>query len=61
MDSYLYQYLVGGLVFVIGIVVAWRAGELGLRPKRLRRRLLVLLAGFFFFALLQGILLIWGS
>ena len=58
MDSYLYQYLVGGLVFLIGVAVAWRTGQLGWAPGRARRRLLVLVGGLVFFAALQGALLL---
>ncbi len=58
MDSYLYQYLVGGLVFAVGIAVAWRTGQIGLRPLARRRRLLVLLGGLLFFAAVQGALLL---
>ena len=56
MLSYLYQYLVGGAVFVFGLVLAWRAGEVGIATARQRRRLIILVAGLSFFALLQGIL-----
>ena len=57
MDSFLYQYLVGGLVFAAGVGFAWRTGQLGWQAGRPRRRLLVLLGGLAFFATLQGILL----
>jgi hypothetical protein len=61
MLSYLYQYAVGGLVFAAGIVIAWRTGQIGPAPGAPRRRLVVLLAGLAFFALLQGLLLIAGG
>lgn len=61
MDAYLYQYAVGGAVFLIGVIVAWRTGEVGPRPGRPRRRLLVLMAGLAWFALLQGLLLWLGN
>lgn len=57
MDSYLYQYLVGGLVFAAGVAVGIRTGQLGLTRGTPRRRLLVLVAGLAGFALLQGLLL----
>ena len=60
MDSYLYQYLVGGAVFAAGVAVAWRTGQIGWSNGAPRRRLLVLLGGLAFFALLQGALLLWG-
>ena len=57
MDSYLYQYLMGGLVFALGIFAGVRSGQLGLNPGAPRRRLFTLLGGLAFFALLQGLLL----
>jgi hypothetical protein len=59
MLSYLYQYAFGGIVFSIGLAMAWRSGEIGLGSRKQRLRLLVLLGGLGFFALLQGILQ-WG-
>ncbi len=56
MHAFLYQYLVGGAVFGLGVFLAWRAGEVGLSTPRKRRRLGILLGGLSFFALLQGIL-----
>lgn len=58
MSSYLYQYVVGGVVFVAGLVLAWRTGQVGAAPGRPRRWLVVLIAGLTFFALLQGLLLV---
>ena len=59
MDSYLFQYAVGGLVFLIGIAAGWKTGQLGLAGRE-GRRLLLLVLGLLFFAGLQGALLIWG-
>ena len=56
MLPYLYQYIVGGAVFGLGVVLAWRTGEIGLDSPRNRRRLAVLLSGLAFFAALQGVL-----
>jgi hypothetical protein len=61
MASYLYQYLVGGAVFVLGIVLAWRTGQVGTAKGKPRRRLVVLIGGFLFFAALQGLLLMWSA
>lgn len=55
MDPYLYQYLLGGLVFLIGLVFAARQGHVGFRGGKLVN-LLVLLGGLAFFAALQGYL-----
>ena len=53
--SFWYQELVGGAVFLVGLLVAWRGGELGLGGRR-GRRVALLLAGFGLLALLQGLL-----
>jgi SSS family solute:Na+ symporter len=55
MDSFIYQYAIGGLVFAIGLVYAWNQGFVGPRGKPLRR-FLILLAGFAALAGLQGYL-----
>ncbi len=53
MDMYLYQYGIGGLIFVAGMVYAARQGHVGFTGTGLRNALL-LLAGFAGYALLQG-------
>jgi len=53
METYLYQYLVGSVPFVLGLVVAWRQGYLGTSGTPLRW-LLVMVGGLFFFASIQG-------
>lgn len=55
MSAYLYQYTLGGLVFVAGLVFAWRRGYVGLSRKGVRN-LLILLFAFAFYVLLQGYL-----
>jgi len=55
MLSFLYQEAVGGAVFAAGLILAWRAGELGLRGRG-GRRLAVLVGGFLLLAALQGTL-----
>jgi len=52
---YLYQYGVGGLLFVIGLIYVRRQGDIGLSGRGLRN-LLMLLGGLAFFMLLQGYL-----
>ena len=42
MDPLLYQYLVGGVVFGLGLAVAWRQGYVGTSGKPLRNLLLAL-------------------
>ena len=55
MDPYLYQYLLGGFVFLIGLVFAARQGYVGFRGRKLLN-LAILLGGLAFFAILQGYL-----
>ncbi|MEE2830614.1 MAG: sodium:solute symporter family protein, partial [Myxococcota bacterium] len=52
---FVYQYLVGGFVFAIGLSYAWRQGRVGLRGTALRNRAMAL-GGLAFFAALQGYL-----
>ncbi len=55
METYLYQYVVGGLVFLLGIGVALRQGSLGTSGRGLAW-LVTMFAGLGFFAALQGYL-----
>ncbi|MCG3131898.1 MAG: hypothetical protein FLDDKLPJ_02708 [Phycisphaerae bacterium] len=55
MDSFTYQYLIGGAVFVIGLIYAARQGYVGLRGKGLAT-LVGLLAGLGLFAGIQAYL-----
>jgi hypothetical protein len=57
--SFWYQYLVGGLIFFIGLWVVFMQGEAGLKTRRQRRHLLLLLGGFFaIFGLQLGLMLL---
>ncbi len=55
-QSYVYQYGVMLVLFLVGLVLAWRQGEVGFGGKRQRRNLLLLVGGMVFFMLLQGAL-----
>ena len=55
MDPYLYQYGVGGIVFLIGLYYGWRQGYLSYEGSGLRN-LIIVFAGLAFFAGLQGYL-----
>jgi len=55
MNAFLYQYTVGGLVFFVGLLYAWRQGFVGLSGKPLRN-LVILLLGFMTLMGLQGYL-----
>jgi hypothetical protein len=54
--TFLYQYGVGGLVFVGSLVLLWRHGLLGERPAERRRWVILLLLGLLAYALVQGAL-----
>ena len=55
MDAFIYQYLVGGLVFAIGLVYGFRQQYFGSQGPGLRN-LIVVLVGLFFFAGIQSYL-----
>ncbi len=52
-DPYIYQYSVGGLVFLVGIIYAARQGYIGFSGEGLKN-LLISFAGLAFFMILQG-------
>ena len=49
----LYQFLVGGVFFTIGIVIPWRAGDYSWQRRSDRRLLLAMLAACVFYLVLQ--------
>lgn len=53
MDPYIYQYAIGGIVFLIGLVYAARQGYIGFSGTGLRN-LLISVGGLAFFMLAQG-------
>ncbi len=55
MDPFVYQYSIGGLVFAVGLVYAWRQGYVGF-SGRACRNLVVMLGGLLFFMAIQGYL-----
>jgi hypothetical protein len=61
LDSFLYQYLVGGLIFAFGIWCSLRTGTLSWTDPIGRRWLLLLVFGFLFFVALQGAFVLWGK
>ena len=54
MLQYLYQYLVGGAIFLTGFIFVWRQGDVGFREPRARKNALLLLGGFALFALIHA-------
>jgi hypothetical protein len=55
MDAYIYSYLVGGVIFLIGMYYAVKHDYVGFSGKKLRN-LLISLGVLMFFAILQGYL-----
>ena len=55
MDAFIYQYLVGGIIFAIGLVYGFRQEYFGTKGVGLRN-LIVVFAGLFFFAGVQSYL-----
>ncbi len=55
MDPYLYQYLLGGIVFLVGLIFAARQGYVGLSGAGLRNAV-ILCGGLLLLAALQGYL-----
>jgi len=55
MLSFLYQELVGGAIFFIGMWLVTGTGDLGLRGRP-GKRVALLIAGFLALALIQGTL-----
>lgn len=59
--SFWYQYLVGGLIFLLGLWFTIRQGEAGVKTSKGRRNLLMLVGGFFFIFGLQLALMLLGA
>lgn len=53
-SSYWYQYGVGGLIFLLGLWLCWRNGDLDLTRAQDRRFLYYCLFGMLAYALGQG-------
>lgn len=54
MLQYLYQYLVGGTIFIICMLFVWRQGDVGFRDARTRKNTLLLVGGFCLFAIVHA-------
>ncbi len=53
--TYIFQYIIGGLFFTFGIVVAVVSGTLKLQPKESKQYLVYLCAGVIGYAILHGL------
>lgn len=51
---YLYLYLVMGAIFFVGLIYAYRQGDVGLKSRRTRRNAAVLVGGFVLYAVGHG-------
>jgi len=54
--SWAYVYGVGGLVFVVGLALCIKTGQIDLSQRRGRQTLALMVAGFVGYALLQGVM-----
>jgi len=54
LSPWIYVHGVGGLIFAFGLVLCLRTREIDIRERRGRRTVLLMLAGFAGYALLQG-------
>ena len=59
--SFLYQYTVGGLIFLVGMIYAAKQGEVGFRTRPARKNLILLCGGFLAMFLLHLGLMLAGS
>ena len=55
VTSLLYQFLVGGAFFTLGLVIPWRAGDYSWKKPGDRRLLLPIVAAFFLYLILQSV------
>ena len=55
---YIYLYVVGGIFFVAGIIIARKSNALDLSKKKHRYWYKVMLFGFFYFMVLHALLII---
>ena len=55
LDPFIYNFVCGGVIFVFGLVLAWRQGSLGLSGRG-RRNLCLAVGVFGFYFILQAFL-----
>lgn len=51
---YFFQYIAGGLFFLLGLLLAFHAGDMKAQPKESKKFLWILIVGFFIYALGHG-------
>ena len=55
MTSLLYQFIVGGVFFTIGLVIPWGAGDLSWKKRGDRRLLVAMLVTCLFYLIAQSV------
>ncbi len=55
MTSLLYQFIVGGIFFTVGLVIPWCAGDFSWKRRGDRRLLLSMLAVCLFYLIVQSV------
>ncbi len=55
ITSLLYQFIVGGVFFTIGLIVPWRAGDFSWKNRRDRRLLISILLACLFYLIMQSV------
>ena len=61
VDSFLYQYLIGGAVFGVGLACGFATDQLSLRAGVGRQRLIWLCGGLLVFFVVQGAFVLFGK
>jgi hypothetical protein len=51
--SLVYQFVIGGIIFFLGIVLSWRTEDYSWRNKDDRRILIFMIGGFIFYVVSQ--------
>ena len=57
---YIYLYGVGGIFFLVGMIIIRKSGAINLNIKRHRYWYRVLIFGYFYFALMHALLISWA-
>jgi len=53
--EFLYQYLVGGIIFAFGLYLCWKNGDTGFKTKKQRLNTFLLVGGFAFYLVAHGV------
>jgi hypothetical protein len=61
LTALLYQFLVGGAIFTLGIIIPWRSGDYSWSRREDRRTVGYMLAGFIIYLVGQVLWYCFGS